>query len=197
MSQPVTPPPSLPSDTTPPGQPGFPPAGGPGYPPPPAPQQGVSGLAITGLILAIFVPFVGFVLSLIAIFQTGPGKRRGRGLAITGVVLSVIIMATVGILVFTLSKSTIADPGCTAGKAAIVKASANQTPEGLNTAIADLNAAAAKAKDAKVRTAMKTLADDYAKLISDAKAGKAPEPGALDKIAADGQAIDDLCTVGS
>ncbi|MFG1997037.1 DUF4190 domain-containing protein [Actinoplanes sp. NPDC048988] len=179
-----------------PAQPGFAPSY-PAAPAPAAPPRGFSGLAIAGVILAIFVPFVGFILSLIAIFQTGATKKRGRGLAITGVVLSVVVMASAGAVIYSLSKSTVIDPGCTAGKAAIFKLDANATPATLDTAIAELNAAADKAKNDDVRKAMKTLADDYTKLMADAKAGKAPDNVAMQRITADGQAIDDLCTIGS
>ncbi|XVU22485.1 hypothetical protein ACQPZJ_35165 [Actinoplanes sp. CA-054009] len=176
-----------------PTQPGYAP---PAYPPVEAPRK-FSGLAIAGVILAVFVPFVGFILSLIAVFQTGAAKKRGRGLAVTGVVLSVVVMASAGALIYSLSKSTVIDPGCTAGKAAIFKLGANPAPATLDTAIAELNAAAAKAKNDDVRDAMKTLADDYAKLMADAKAGKAPDNAAVQRIGADAQAIDDLCTIGS
>ncbi|MFF5077693.1 hypothetical protein ACFY36_11615 [Actinoplanes sp. NPDC000266] len=183
-----------------PTQPGFAPSADAAFPPAPAPvapPRGFSGLAIAGVILAVFVPFVGFVLSLIAVFQTGAAKKRGRGLAVTGVVLSVVVMASAGALIYSLSKSTVIDPGCTAGKAAIFKLDANATPATLDTAIAELNAAAAKADNDDVRNAMKTLADDYAKLMADAKAGKAPDNAAVQRITADAQAIDDLCTIGS
>jgi hypothetical protein len=196
VSQPVTPPPSHPSDTA----PGFPPAGDPGYPPPAAPQQqGVSGLAITGLILAIFIAPIGFILSVIAIFQTGPGKKRGRGLAIAGVILSVVISVGSGIAIakFVADNATVADPGCIAGKAAIFKMGNDPTLDSINATIAELNAASTKAKDDKVRAAFKTLADDYTKLIADAKAGKAPDAAAMDKVTADEQAVDELCTIGS
>lgn len=194
MSQPLTPPPSQPPvDQQPPPY--------PGSVPPPAPQpqqQGVSGLAIAGLILCI-LPLIGFILSLIAIFLTGPGKKRGRGLAITGLILSVVLGAAGAILSATVLNNvkTVADPGCTAGKAAIFAMGDNPTLDQIDKTIADLNAASAKAKDAEVKTAFKTLADDYNKIISEAKAGKAPDPAALTKIEADGAAIDKLCTIGS
>lgn len=195
MSQPVTPTPN-PATATPP--PAVPPAD-PGFPPPIPTQQeqGFSGLSIAGVILAVIIPVIGFVLSLIAITQTGKGKRRGRGLAVTGVVVSVVAMAVIGTLAYTLSKSTLIDPGCASGKAAIFKMAKNPTPETVVTAIDELNAASAEAKNDDVRSAMKTLADDYSKMMADAKAGKAPDAAATTKISADADAIDKLCTAGS
>jgi hypothetical protein len=174
---------------------GYPPPPG-GYPPPEQ-KQGFSGLAIAGFILAFIIPLVGFILSLVAIFQTGKGKQRGRGLAIAGVIIPVVLVAGIVGIVIAVSQSTVADPGCTSGKDAIFKIGENPTPATMETVIADLNAAADKAKNDDVRTAMKTLADDYAKMMADAKEGKAPTDATLQKIGADGDAIDNLCTIGS
>lgn len=78
-----------------------------------SPQQAVStsGLAITGLILGILaivaspIPIVnnvaivpailGFIFGIIAMFGISKGKKKGKGLAISGIVLSVIAFAIV------------------------------------------------------------------------------------------------------
>lgn len=62
-------------------------------PPPPQQAAGTSGLAVAGLVLAFIFAPVGLVLSLIALGQTGPGKRGGRGLAIAGSIISALSMA--------------------------------------------------------------------------------------------------------
>ncbi|WP_127500531.1 hypothetical protein [Actinoplanes solisilvae] len=194
MSQPLTPPPSQP----PVDQPAY-----PGAVPPPAPQQqqqqGTSGLAITGLVLAFLLPGIGFILSLIAIFKTGPGKRAGRGLAITGVIVSVILSTTYSLLLanWVNDNKTLVDPGCTAGRAAIVAMGTNPTIDQVSKLAADLDAASGKAKDAEVKTALKAIADGYNKIISDAKAGKEPTPAALTKIEGDEKKFDELCTIAS
>lgn len=55
------------------------------------PPQGVSGVAIAALILGILPTCViGLVVSIVALTQTGRNKRRGRGLAIAGLVLSIL-----------------------------------------------------------------------------------------------------------
>jgi hypothetical protein len=196
---------------------GYPPSGNQGYPPPgggypPSPggypsgdgyppaapqQQRFSGLAIAGFILSFFGGVVGFVLSLIAIFKTGKGKKRGRGLAVSGVIISVVVAGLGIALVVASSNSTATDPGCAPGQAAILKLTANQTLDSVQSAIGDLNAAAAKAKDDNVRDALKTLADDSAQIAADSQKGKAPSPAALQKVNTDGLAVESLCTLGS
>jgi hypothetical protein len=173
-----------------------PPPGQPAYPVAPPQPQRMSGLAITGFILAFVLPLIGFILSLIAIFQTGAGRARGRGLAIAGVIISVIIMAVAIVAIIAVSKSTVADPGCTAGKQAIIEGSKSVTPTTLRATIDGLNAAAAKANHDDVRNAMKALAGDYSQLLTAMTTGTIP-PGIEDKANTDVAKIDSLCTIGS
>lgn len=66
----------------------------------------------------------------------------------------------------------------------------------LKSAMDGLNAAATKAKDAKVRDAMSALADDYRQIL-DAVAASQPAPTGLDdKLGKDANRIDELCTIG-
>jgi|GEM_PF-2716601 hypothetical protein len=58
--------------------------------PAPAPEP-ISALAVLGLIAAVVVPAVGVVVSSVALGRTGPGKQRGRGLALAGVVMGAIL----------------------------------------------------------------------------------------------------------
>ncbi|HEX4789907.1 MAG TPA: hypothetical protein VH372_15680 [Actinospica sp.] len=75
------------------GQPGYPPqqsdfgSGGYGYPPP---NQGNSGLATTALWLGILGGWglINLVIAILAINDTAPGKKLGRGKAITGLCLT-------------------------------------------------------------------------------------------------------------
>jgi ABC-type transport system involved in multi-copper enzyme maturation permease subunit len=172
------------------------------YPPPPPmgmppqqPQQGRSGLAVAGLILAFLVAPVGFILSLIALFTTGKG-RKGRGMAVAGLIVSTVIIGGITAAIIAVTSSTVADPGCTSGKSAILDNAANASPATLPTIIDGLNAAAAKAKHDNVRTAMKALADDYSQLLSATKTGQVP-PGLEAKITKDLETVDSLCTIGS
>jgi hypothetical protein len=164
--------------------------------PAPQPQPGTSGLAIAGLILAFLMAPLGFILSLIALFKTGAGKRKGRGLAIAGLIVSVLIMAgglTVGLLV---ANSTVVDPGCTAGKTAILDSANNADPKSLQGTVDSLNAAAAKAKHDDVRAATKALADDYAQMLKGMQSGKMPD-GIVEKVGTDGAKFDSLCSLGN
>ena len=169
-----------------------------GAPPPPMPPQpqGRSGLAIAGFILAFFLPLIGFILSLIAIFKTGAGKAKGRGLAIAGVIISVVIMAGAIIAIAAVANSTVADPGCTDGKAAIINNSANVDAASLQKTIDELNAAAAKAKHDDVKAAMVAMANDYTQMLNAVKTGNVPS-GLMDQVTKDGQTLDSLCTIGS
>ncbi len=173
-----------------------PPYGQQGYPAaPPPPQKGTSGLAIAGLILAFLLAPVGFILSLIAIFQTGKGRRKGRGLAVAGLIVSVLAIGVGTAVVVVAANSTVADPGCVAGKAAIISGAEKVDEASLQTTIDGLKAAAAKAKHDDVRAAMLALADDYTQLVNGMKTGTLP-PGIEAKVTADGNKIDSLCSIG-
>jgi len=166
-----------------------------GYQAPPPPPPGTSGLAIAGLILAFLMAPIGFILSLIAVFKTGKGRSKGRGLAVAGLIISTLIIGGATTAVVLAANSTVADPGCVDGKAAIISGGASADPASLKTTIDGLNAAAAKAKHDDVRAAMKALADDYAQMRDGIATGKLPA-GLKEKIDADGATIDSLCTIG-
>lgn len=162
----------------------------------PPQQQGVSGLAVTGFILAFLIAPLGFILSLIAVFKTGAGRRKGRGLAIAGVIISVLIIAGGVIAGVVVSQSTVADPGCVTGKAAILDNSKTVNATSLQTTIDGLKSATAKAKHDDVKAATTALGDDYTQLLKATKTGKIPA-GLEDKITKDGNTFDSLCTIGS
>jgi FixJ family two-component response regulator len=67
----------------------------------------------------------------------------------------------------------------------------------LKSAMDGLNAAAAaKARDAKVRDAMSALADDYRQILDAVAAGQPAPTGLDDKLGKDANRIDELCTIG-
>ncbi|MFG1603736.1 DUF4190 domain-containing protein [Actinoplanes sp. NPDC049265] len=162
----------------------------------PPPQPGTSGLAVAGLILAFLLAPIGFILSLIAIFKTGPGRRKGRGLAVAGLVISLLAIGGAVTAGLVIANSTVADPGCTEAKAAILDSPSAADPASLQATVDKLNAAAGKAKHDDVKVATKAVADDYAKMVEGVKAGKLPD-GINEKLQADAEAFDKLCTVGS
>ena len=169
------------------------PAAPSGYPPQP-PNRGTSVLAIIGLILAFCGGPLGFILSVAAIFQTGPNRKKGRGLAIAGVVVSLVMMAGSTAAYLALSSSTVLDPGCTDGKAAILAYDPSGDAADLQSTIDDLNAAADKAKNDEVRDAMRALAKDYADMKTGIETGKLPDD-IVGRVAADAAKVDELCTV--
>jgi len=84
-------PPSAPPPSSPPpqwGAPGPSPAWGPPPPPAPSGREGRDGLAITSLVLGIIpVGILGIVVGIIALVRIRRSGRRGRGMAIAGIVL--------------------------------------------------------------------------------------------------------------
>jgi hypothetical protein len=172
----------------------------------PAAKPGTNGLAIAGLILAFLAAPIGFILSLVGLIQAGRRGQAGKGLAIAGIIVSIILMAIGGVVIAAAVKvapkvATVADPGCTSGKAAILdnatKASDPATvKEGLQATVDGLTAAVGKAKHDNVRTALQTLLDDYTELLKDVNTGTQPDPNLTTKIQTDANAVDSLCTIG-
>jgi hypothetical protein len=67
----------------------------PGYGAPPAGPGGdgpsTDGVSIAGLVCAFLLPPLGLVLSIVGLVRTSGGRRKGRGLAVAGVVVSVVL----------------------------------------------------------------------------------------------------------
>jgi hypothetical protein len=105
-------------------------------------------------------------------------------------------MVGIGTLVAVTVNSTVADPGCVAGKSAILDKGNNiDDPATLQSLISDLNAAAAKAKHDNVRQALKNVAEDYTQVQTAEKTGQV-SPNIEQKATADLNQIDKLCTIG-
>lgn len=177
------------------------------YPPPaggaPTPPETTSGLAIAGLILAFVFAPLGFILSIFGLVSAGKPGRKGKGLAIAGLIVSLLIMAGIGAGIALALNSKVADPGCTEGKAAITENVADGSDvvaykASLQKSIDGLNAAAAKAEHDDVRDAMKAVADDYTQIIQAIDTGDTAKMSALgDKVIADAEKVDSLCTIGA
>lgn len=84
-------PPQQPYGAYPPQPPGsYPPAPpGYGYGQPPA-ATGTNGMAIAGFVLAFFCSLLGLIFSIIGLNQTKARNQSGRGLAIAGIVISIL-----------------------------------------------------------------------------------------------------------
>jgi hypothetical protein len=152
-------------------------------------------LAIVGFILAFCSGPVGFVLSLVAIFQTGRNRKKGRGLAVAGVIISLVIMAGSATAYVVLSSSTVLDPGCRDGKAAILAFDPSGDPKAFQATIDALNAAANKAKNKEVADAMRALAKDYADMKKGVETGQLPDD-IVARVTDHAARVDQLCSVG-
>jgi hypothetical protein len=175
-------------------------------PPAPPAKAGTNGVAIAGFILAFLIAPIGLILSIIGLITARRSGQKGKGLAIGGIVVALLmsiggiaIVATVGNKV-----STLVDPGCTTGKAAILdnasKVSSSDPAtikSGIQATVDGLTSAASQAKHDNVRAAMTALRDDYQKLMDAINTGTPPDSSLQDKVNTDGSAIDALCTVGS
>lgn len=53
-------------------------------------EQKTNGMAVAGLVLAFFIPLVGLILSIIGLRNSKDG-RGGKGLAIAGIVISIVV----------------------------------------------------------------------------------------------------------
>lgn len=185
-----------------PGQPGAPFGAGPSYPAPAAPAATFSGVAIAGFILAIVAAPIGFILSIVGLIMASRPGRKGKGLAIAGIIISLLISGGVVAIVVAVANSnlsTVADPGCLAGKAAITdnvdKLSSGDPRPGFTATIEGLRDAADKAEHDSVRDAMTGLADAYDDLVAAMETGDIADElhTNLETRAAE---VDRLCTLG-
>ena len=80
------PPPTPPSPPLPPTAPVSPPPA-----PPPSAKDEKNTIAIVGLVLAFFVPIVGLIMSIIGLSKSKKTKGVGKGIAIAGIIASLIV----------------------------------------------------------------------------------------------------------
>jgi hypothetical protein len=181
---------------------GQPPAPGYGYMPPAAPPK-TNVVAIWAIVLAFLAPGIGFILSIIALVQSG--TRGRRGLSIAALVISLVISSGYGFVIYEVVKNTnittAADPGCTTAKAAILDNSdaVNNTAtikQGLQATVNGLNDAVAKAQHDSVKQAVTAVRDDYSELLNDVNTTTEPAAGLQTKLTNDANAVDALCTIG-
>lgn len=175
----------------------------------PAAPRGTSGVAVAGLVLSVLFFPLGFLLSLIALLLTGKGGKKGRGLAVTGLLISLVVGGGVGFVYNKYIKdnlkniSTLTDPGCDKGKDVILAGpTINDSTDpaavktNLQTIITGLDAAAAASKNADVKAAITALSKDYGQLVTALTKGTVPPADLITRVEADGNRIDELCTIG-
>ena len=75
------------------------------------PETTTSGMAIAGLVCAFLAPLLGVIFSIIGLNQTKDNKRGGRGLAVAGLIISIIrvLVDSFVIVLFIIAAAT-ADP---------------------------------------------------------------------------------------
>jgi hypothetical protein len=198
-----------PAESGAPGAPGAPGAesgvpGGPFFPPVAPVQRGTNGLAIAGFVLAIVVAPVGFILSIIGAVQAGRRNQKGKGLAVAGIVIGLIFSAggIAGAVALGGKVSTLADPGCTTAKSAVLDNSdkvdasdAATVKDGLTATVTGLTSAQGKATHDNVRNAVKALNADYSEYLNDVNSGTAPAADLQSRLTNDANAFDSLCSI--
>ncbi len=102
-----------------PGQPyGGPGYGAPGYGgvAPAVDDRPTDVVSVVGLVLAFLLAPVGLVLSIIGLTRTSGGRRKGRGLAIAGVIVSVVmsLVLAAGVVALVALGRFVAEEGSTA-----------------------------------------------------------------------------------
>lgn len=204
----------------PPARPGYAPGPSPGYPPT-GPQK-TNTMAILGLIFAFVFSPLGIVFSAIGLGQVKERRERGRGLAIAGLILS-IVMLVLGAVVFVLvltglgvvvdramvgapeTADALRDPeGVLAACEAIIPAmvafesdmASVTTPEEYAAVISDTRAtietAAATAEDAVFVDDVQLLSDDL-QLAADAIANGEDPSYLMDTLTEDAGRVDATC----
>ena len=166
---------------------------------PPSPPSVTSAVAIVALCL-FWVPLVGLVLAIVGMVKTARGKARGRGLAITALVLSILVTAVAIIGGAAIaSKPSALDAGCRNGKSAVLDQSkkidadskrgdTNAVQSDVTTLVNDLAKAAGESKRGDVRSTVTAVHDDYAAI--------AAGTGDQAKLDSDLHEMDHLCTIG-
>jgi hypothetical protein len=168
---------------------------------PPRPQPGTNGLAIAGLVLAVLLAPVGLILSVVGLVQARRRGEKGRGLAITGILVSTLLTASVGVAAHAAYEnvSTLIDPGCTVANSTMrdnhdmVRSPATLL-EGLRAIAVGLASAERQAKDDEVRAAVQALRRDYSRLIASVEAGQAPDPSLASALKTEAADFDALCS---
>ncbi len=161
-----------------------------------------NGFAITGLVLAFLMAPVGFVFSVIGLIVAARRGQKGKGLAITGLIVSIVIMICFGVGAVIVGQrfATFADPGCAEARYAIgLHKSEMSNPDRIKDAVRStyegLDKAAAKAEHDNVRDAITTIAADYRELEQMLIGNTAPTASWDRTVNAHGAAFDKLCSV--
>ena len=173
----------------------------PSFPVAPEPPKRGNGVAIAGLVFAFLISPIGLILSIIGLVRSG--QRGRRGIAIAGLVISLIFtgIGAAAVAVALKNINTVLDPGCTTAKSAILDNDTSSSDpatvkSSIQATITGLTNAESKATHDNVKTAVKNVLDDYTQLLNAINTSTEPPAGLQDKLTADANEIDNLCTVG-
>ena len=173
----------------------------PSFPVAPEPPKRGNGVAIAGLVFAFLISPIGLILSIIGLVRSG--QRGRRGIAIAGLVISLIFtgIGAAAVAVAFKNINTVLDPGCTTAKSAILDNDTSSSDpatvkSSIQATITGLTNAESKATHDNVKTAVKNVLDDYTQLLNAINTSTEPPAGLQDKLTADANEIDNLCTVG-
>ncbi|HZU56925.1 MAG TPA: hypothetical protein VFA06_13720 [Actinocrinis sp.] len=206
------------------GQPGFgAPAGPGGYGGYVPPQQEKNGFSIAGIILC-FLPLFGLIFSILGLVRSGKIGGKGRGLAIAGLVLSLVFVGGYAAIGVALSKSTQLDPGCTSAESSFRSMQSKLTADGnkltsdggnqatlqsdlvlLNTDLTNMKSALdnalGQAKKQEVKDKLQALDTDLTTMLNGLKALQSGDTGQLDafqtaanRIGPEADAVDSICS---
>ncbi len=192
-----------------------PPMGG-GYGYPAEPQK--NGFALAGL-LTSWTVVLGLIFSILGLNRAPRAGGKGRGLAITGLILSVAFLAGYIAIGVAVGNSTALDPGCRSAEDSFnSQLSKLETDEGqlegndsdttaMNTFITDvqnlktaLDNAEGQAQHDSVKQKIKAMDDDMTTVLTGLQAIQKGDTSQLDafeaaagRLETDGNAVDDIC----
>lgn len=206
------------------GQPGFgAPAGPGGYGGYVPPQQEKNGFSIAGIILC-FLPLFGLIFSILGLVRSGKIGGKGRGLAIAGLVLSLVFVGGYAAIGVALSKTTQLDPGCTSAESSFRSMQSKLTADGnklttdggnqatlqsdlvlLNTDLTNMKSALdnalGQAKKQEVKDKLQALDTDLTTMLNGLKALQQGDTTQLDsfqtaadRIGPEADAVDSICS---
>jgi len=123
-------------------------------------KQG-NGFAVAGIILAIFVPLLGLIFSIIGLATSRARAGAGKALSITGIVLSLVIgggaITAAVVLAHHVANSPLADPGCISADTAVTGMASTIQADGTAITKDETNPSALKADLQKFQTDMQSM----------------------------------------
>ena len=207
------------------GQPGYGgPAGPGGYGGYVPPEYQKNGFAVAGLIL-FFTVVLGLIFSILGLVKSGKVGGKGRGLAIAGLILSILAGVGYGVGIAAAAKSTVFDPGCNSMRSSfnslisklqtdVTKMSSDSSDQtamqadvtaftaDIQTMKNDLDDALAKAQHQSVKDKLQVMDTDVTTVLTGLKAAESGDTSQLTatqaaagRLQADGSSVDSVCSL--